>query len=137
MQVSFCRVYVTTNVCFTDAYTGWPGSVHDACVFDNSNLQKRNDENPFEMLPESSFILGDAAYKFESFIMVRYKDNGHLTADQKLFNYHQSATRNIVERAFALLKTRFCRLKYLEIKDEDLLCKYIIAIFYILHKMKI
>ena len=43
------------NMRFTDCYIGWPGSVHDARVFDNSDLKARILRNPLDMVPGGSF----------------------------------------------------------------------------------
>ena len=55
--------------------------------------------------------------------MVPYKDNGHLTASQKIYNYKLSSTRQDVERAFGLLKGRWRKLFYL-----DMLCQRIVSV---------
>lgn len=55
----------------------------------------------------NKFLLGDSAYPTNlTCILTPYKDNGHLTNDQKAYNYKHSSTR-VVENAFALLKGRF------------------------------
>ena len=113
---------------FTDVFVGWPGSVHDARIFDNSNLKLRVDHNPFEMVPEGSFMLGDCAYKLETLMMVPYKNFGSFTLEQRNYNYAQSSPRNIIERAFSLLKSRFCRLRLIELKDMLLVCEYIVSV---------
>lgn len=111
----------------TDCFIGFPGSVHDAHVFENSDLKKRIKHNPLLMVPKGSYLVGDAAYKLESYMMTPYKDMGHFTVEQRRYNYAQSVTRNVIERAFALLKGRFPRLKLVEIKDLNHLCSYILA----------
>lgn len=64
--------------------------------------------------------------------MVPFKDNGHLTARQKLFNKRLSATRVIIEQAFGRLKTVWRRLKYLNIYNLRYV-KYIVISACILH----
>lgn len=64
-------------------------------------------------------ILGDAAYPLKSWLLVPYRDNGKLTPIQRNFNFVHAATRCTVERAFALLKGRFRRLKYLDMKHLE------------------
>jgi len=44
--------------------------------------------------------------------MVPYKDNGHLTQNQKNFNKILSSSRVVVEQAFGKLIGRFRKLKY-------------------------
>ena len=112
---------------FTDCYTGWPGSVHDARVFANSDLFLSLDEDYLSKFPGESFLVGDAAYGLTRFMMTPFKQNGYLTQKQQKYNYVQSCTRNVIERAFALLKGRFPRLKKLDVKNMEDATKVIIA----------
>ena len=98
----------------TYLYSGWPGSVHDARVFRNSPVA-----DTIADLPEEFHVLGDSAYPLTTHVLVPYRDNGHLTADEKHFNKCHSSTRVDVERAIGLLKCKFRRLKYLDMKMED------------------
>jgi len=59
---------------FTDCYSGWPGSVHDARVFNNSDLLARIESNPMEMFPENTHIVGDGAYQSQTWMLTPYKD---------------------------------------------------------------
>ena len=47
---------------FTDCYVGWPGSVHDSRVFTNSDICLMIEQNPIDFCPNSSYLLGYAAY---------------------------------------------------------------------------
>ena len=95
---------------FIDVYAGWPRSVHDARVFRNSPLC----HNLSALCGEGSFIAGDTAYPLLVHLMTPFKDNGHLSAAQKRFNFKLSSECCMIERAFALLKGRFRRLKFLK-----------------------
>ncbi|XP_066930530.1 putative nuclease HARBI1 [Clytia hemisphaerica] len=112
---------------FTDCFTGFPGSTHDARVYENSTIRRRIIADPVSMVPEGSIILGDSAYKLETYMMVPYKDTGNMNRTKNRYNYKHSATRMVIERAFGLLKGRFCRLKYLELRNLEPLNKFIIA----------
>lgn len=97
---------------FTNIYCGEPGSLHDARVLRRSSLYSiasREQENVF---PNNTFILGDSAYPSLSWLVPPFRDNGHLTPQQREFNYLHSSTRMVVERAFGILKGRFRRIKY-------------------------
>jgi hypothetical protein len=98
---------------FTDCDIRWPGSVHDARVLRNSDLFHAVHES---FQPEE-YIIGDAAYPCLEWIIPPFKNNGRLTPQQVHFNKQLSSTRNVIERAFALLKGRFRRLKMLEMYD--------------------
>lgn len=99
--------------------------MHDMRVFRLSNVESMfTDEN----FPNDSHILGDAAYRLHKYVMVPFKDNGHLTDRQINFNKRLSASRMIVERSLALLKGRFrSTLDILPMRRVDLIPKYIIA----------
>ena len=102
---------------FLDCYIGWPGSVHDARIFNNSDILQNILNNPLDMFPENHYMIGDSAYTLTSYMLTPYKENGYLTEKQKHYNYIQAVTRNIVERTFALFKGRFPRMKYVEVNN--------------------
>ena len=113
---------------FTDCYCGQPGSVHDARVFRNSDIFNKvsNDHDRF-FSPQLPFF-GDAAYPLTTSIMTPFKDNGHLTPQQRKCNYIHSSTRMVIERAFALLKGSFRRLKFVDIsRVQDIPTMVIVA----------
>ncbi|KAJ8927459.1 hypothetical protein NQ314_020078 [Rhamnusium bicolor] len=95
---------------FTDVYVGEAGSVHDYTVFFKSDMSKR----PLEDFPNDTHLIGDLVYRLTKTLLVGFKDNGYLTDRQKNFNKTLSKARVIIENAFALLKGRFRRLKYME-----------------------
>ena len=108
----FPRKEILQAVCdlelnFTDCFVGWPGSVHDSCVFKNSPLCNSIQNNPFEMFPNDTHLLGDAAYPLETFLLTPYKglDYGSVNHASSYNKVHAS-TRNVIERAFGILKSR-------------------------------
>lgn len=46
-------------------------------------------------------------------LLTPFRDIGHLTPQEKKFNTHHSSNRVVIIRAFALLKDRFSRLKFI------------------------
>ncbi|CAG8533358.1 13963_t:CDS:2, partial [Dentiscutata heterogama] len=56
---------------------GWPASVHDAKVFQNSNIYKQS-TNFFE---REEYLLGDSAYPLHSFIMIPIKEETEYNDD--------------------------------------------------------
>ena len=63
---------------FIDVFCGWPGSAHDARMWQNSPIFEKLDAGHNEILPPNSYLLGDSAYPLREFIMVPFRDNGHL-----------------------------------------------------------
>ena len=97
---------------------GWPGSVHDARVFANSGMYKKLtidrifDGNEVQIQGKNIplFLIGDSAYPLKTFLMKPFTFNSSLANDQKVFNYHLSKARIVVENAFGRLKARWRRL---------------------------
>lgn len=106
----------THDMQFIDVSTGWPGSLHDARIYRRSQLSTLLNSTA---VSTEHHIVGDSAYPLEMHLMVPYRDNGHLSSVQKRFNYTLSASRCVIERAFALLKGKFRRLKYLDINNIE------------------
>lgn len=79
------------------------------------------------MFANDTHIIGDPAYPLKRNLLVAYKNNGRLTQRQERFNNKLSAARSNIERAFALLKGRFRRLKYLDMHRVDKIPQVIMA----------
>ena len=108
---------------FTNCFVGWPGSVHDSRVLRNSDLVN---EDRFFNDPEKH-IIGDGAYPLKRWLMTTFRDNGHLTPQQRHFNTQLSKSRQVIERAIGLLKGRFSRLKYIDVKSLTKINKIVMA----------
>ena len=112
--------------CFTDIYIGWPGSVHDAQVFKNSELYMKgqngtrlpNTHRTIYGIEVPIVILGDPAYPLLPCLMKPFADNGGLTPDARTFNYRLSRARIVIDYALGRLKGRWCCL--LKRTDIDL-----------------
>uniref|UniRef100_A0A8C4Q618 DDE Tnp4 domain-containing protein n=1 Tax=Eptatretus burgeri TaxID=7764 RepID=A0A8C4Q618_EPTBU len=116
------QVVCDGNLKILDIITGYPGSVNDASVFQNSALYQA-----LQSLPMQYHLLGDSAYTLEHFLMTPYKDNGSLSDTQKMYNFMHSSVRCCVERCIGLLKGKFRRLKNYECRGDELMCKTIIG----------
>lgn len=105
---------------------GHPGSVHDQRIFRQSEVATYlNDDEKF---PSDSHLVGDSAYVLHEHLLVPFKDNGHLSAAQKYYNFCQSSAQVVVEKCFALLKGRLRSLMYcLPMTRVDLMAEYIVA----------
>lgn len=71
--------------------------------------------------------MADSAYPLRKEVMVPYKDNGHLTRNQKDFNVKLSACRVVVEHAFGELKQRYRQLYFLKLRKIERIVKVIHA----------
>ncbi|XP_033729774.1 putative nuclease HARBI1 [Pecten maximus] len=105
-----------TDLKFLDVFCAYPGSVHDSRVFKNSPLYTELQNNP---VPRQYHLLGDSAYGNSETVLVPFRDNGHLNADEKRYNNAHSSTRVDIERSFGLLKGKFRRLRYVEMKRVE------------------
>ncbi len=68
--------------------------------------------------------------------MVPFRDNGHLTRQQRKFNARLSSTRVLIENTYSRLKNLFRRLKFLEIYELQYI-KYYIITCCVLHNISI
>lgn len=102
---------------FIDVYCGEPGSLHDARVFRKSPLHRQCDVDVGSMFEDGKQLLGDNAYPRLLWLVTPHRNNGHLTAAQRDFNYRHSKTRITVEKTFGLLKGRFRKLFKVEMSD--------------------
>ncbi len=100
---------------FMNVNFGFPGSVHDARVFANSQLYKLGSEGL--LCPQVHrqirgksvpvVILGDSAYPALTWLMKPFSDNRLQTPGRRAYNYHHSRARMVVENAFGRLKGRW------------------------------
>lgn len=114
---------------FTDIFVGYPGSVHDNRIYENSDV--------YSQLPNlcgSFFLLGDSAYACSQYLIRPYRDNGHLSSRQNIFNRKLSSGRIVIEHSFGLLKQRFRQLYYCKLKGIKKLCHFIRACI-VLHNL--
>lgn len=119
---------------FINIFCGWPGSVHDARVWRSCKVYTTLENNPTDLLPTGSYLLGDSAYPLATYLITPFKDTGHLTRKQRRFNRKLSSTRVIIEQCYGRLKGMFRRLKYLNITKLSN-AKYIITAACVLHNL--
>ena len=108
------QAVVDGNGVFLDFAAGFPGSLHDARVFHNSNLYQRATDG--DILKEPTvriggtdirpYLVGDSAYPISPWLQKPYpeatRDHGEIE-----FNKELSSARVAVECAFGRLKSRW------------------------------
>lgn len=119
------QLVVDDTLMINDAYVGWPGSTHDARVLRNSSFYE-GAENGRNISP-GKIIVGDGAYPLRRWLITPFRDNGHLTQQQKKYNKALSSARQCVERANAHVKGRFRRLQKVYCKKVEDISKLIMS----------
>ena len=90
---------------FSYIFVGYPGSVHDARVFQNSALNRICINNPCQLLPNSDFhIIGDSTFPCTPYLIPGFKRSFAKTEKLKSFNYKLSRSRIVIEHSFGCLK---------------------------------
>jgi hypothetical protein len=84
------------NLKFTHCYAGEVGSTHDAMVPKRSDVWGFINNRIEEKFPDDTHLIGDKAYPCLPQLMPPYKNNGHLTRQQR-------------QQLFTLLCTEFYR----------------------------
>lgn len=105
-----------------DVFIGYPGSVHDSRVFNNSPLK-----NHLEEKCGSYYLLGDSGYPLLPNLLTPYKDRGNLTRRQLNYNLKLSKNRYIIEHCFGLLKEKFRQMFHVKMRKIRLICHFIRA----------
>ncbi|XP_023214767.1 putative nuclease HARBI1 [Centruroides sculpturatus] len=115
-----------SNKVFLDIFADRAGSTRDARVFHTSPLGQRLANDP-NFIPSDYHLLGDSAYPCTVNLLTPFRDNGHLSPQEKHYNYVHSSTRVVIEQAFGILKAKFRRLKYIDKTRIDLVPNVVIA----------
>lgn len=84
-----------------DIVARWPGSAHDATIFDHSSLKRRFEQNEFR----TALLLGDSGYPVRKYLLTPLI-TPRSPSEQK-YNETQIRTRNSIERFFGVIKRRF------------------------------
>ncbi|XP_055390197.1 putative nuclease HARBI1 [Condylostylus longicornis] len=124
---------VDSQMKFIDAFVGYPGSCHDAAMWNASPL-KEAITNGSIVVPLDNHLIGDGAYALQTYMMVPFKENGFLTECESKYNTALSSTRVFVEQAFGILKKKWRMLNHLELQNIKV-SKTIIMASIVLHNI--
>ncbi|XP_052760293.1 putative nuclease HARBI1 [Mya arenaria] len=115
---------------FTSINAIWPGSTHDAHVFRTSELFHFMETHHHGL--EDGILLGDSAYPCKPYMLTPYLHPANEA--QQHFNDAHCSTRNVIERAFGVLKRRF-HILHTEIRMKPLKVSKIVVCCVVLHNL--
>ena len=95
-----CQVVVGPDGEFRDAVIKYPGSCHDAFIFNNSTLK-----GILEQDPGQGFLLGDSGYALSPTLLTPFANPS--TPPEVKYNKIHSSVRSAVERSIGKLKNRW------------------------------
>ncbi|KAI3815372.1 hypothetical protein L1987_15038 [Smallanthus sonchifolius] len=105
------------DMIFTFVWAGWEGIAHDSRVLKEVAF---NQTSGFPFPPTDKYYLCDAAYTNTRGFMTPYRNTRYWLADfrrrraltkEERFNHAHAQLRNVIERAYGVLKARFPILK--------------------------
>ncbi|KAG7174112.1 putative nuclease HARBI1 [Homarus americanus] len=79
----------------------YPGGARDAFIWSNSTLHKRFEVGDFG----DAYLLGDSDYPLQPFLLTPF--HHPVTAAQERYNRSHKKTRDIIDKTFDILKSRF------------------------------
>lgn len=85
---------------FTNIVCKFPGSTHDAFILQSSSLPEC-----VANLEDDGWLLGDSGYPLKEWLMTPVTNPR--TGQERRYNSSHCKTRNVIERAFGVLKARF------------------------------
>lgn len=117
----------TATLHFISCFAGFPASVGDRRIFENSPIYKNILRAKTNYFPTHEFIIGDKAYPVYDWCQAPYIKRSPLNDAQELYNQLLSSTRQVIERSFGLLFGRFRRLKFLDMTKAERIPDTIVA----------
>ncbi|KAL6554053.1 hypothetical protein OROMI_019726 [Orobanche minor] len=107
------------NMIFTFIWAGWEGIAHDSRILKEVAYNPRTS---FPLPPDDQYYLCDAAYANARGFLAPYRNTRYWLADfrrrraltkEEKFNHAHAQLRNVIERAYGVLKVRFPILKHM------------------------
>lgn len=102
---------------FRHILVGYPGSVHDARIYNNCRLTT----HPRDYFSEPEYVAGDSAYKLTTTVITPFRLNSTVLQSKQRasFNRFFSSKRVRIEHGFGVMKEKLPSLKCLSIKIKD------------------
>ncbi|XP_017466098.1 PREDICTED: putative nuclease HARBI1 [Rhagoletis zephyria] len=92
------QTVVDAEARITNIVARWPGSTHDATIFNNSRLYRRLETGEFG----NDLLVADGGYRNTEYMVTPHLNTQ--TAEEQLYNSSHISTRNVVERSYGILK---------------------------------
>ena len=137
-----CMMMVDFDTRFRYVMTGWEGSAHDGRVLRDAQKQGFT-------IPSGKYVLADAGYALEPTVLTPYKRViYHISAwgrgkrrrapktPKELFNLCHAHARNVVERTYGIVRSKWQILKEIPRFDADVQATIILAAC-IMHNMRL
>ncbi|WAR19619.1 HARB1-like protein [Mya arenaria] len=105
---------------FLNVVAKWPGSVHDARIFRESELCQQLESGAL-----NGYILGDSGYPSKPYLLTPYLATR--SQKQERYNRAQVRTHVVIEQSFGILKRRFPCLSYGLRVEPEICCTIIVA----------
>nr|CAI5849501.1 unnamed protein product [Callosobruchus analis] len=94
-----------SKLMITNVYIRYPGAVHDAAIWESSNIQRHLRQKYVEGR-RNCYLLGDSGYPLQPWLMTPVLD-ARPNTPEAMYNSLHTSTRNVVERGFGVWKARF------------------------------
>ncbi|XP_044754191.1 putative nuclease HARBI1 isoform X2 [Coccinella septempunctata] len=95
------QVVCDASLRFQNVVARWPGSSHDATIFNHSDLKEYCEQGRLA----NSWLLGDSAYPCKPYLLTPILNP--TTRGEQLYNESHIRTRNTIERCIGVWKRRF------------------------------
>ncbi|XP_066583898.1 putative nuclease HARBI1 [Prorops nasuta] len=95
------QAIVNCKLQFLDLVVRWPGSIHDATIFDNSQIKARFENGEFG----NAILLGDSGYPCLPYLLTPLQNPE--SPGEVLYNESLIRTRSMVERCFGVFGKMF------------------------------
>nr|XP_017219984.1 PREDICTED: uncharacterized protein LOC108197022 [Daucus carota subsp. sativus] len=131
------------NMIFTFVWAGWEGVAHDSRILTEVAFDP---DAGFPFPPPNKYYLCDAAYTNTRGFLAPFRNTRYWAADfngrrastrQEKFNHAHARLRNVIERAYGVLKSRFPILKLMAPYPFSVQRDIVIACFAIHNFIKI